>query len=235
MVSITLEAIHLPLAHFTLQVGMSLSNRVTGLFGPSGSGKTTLLEIIAGLRRPHSGRVDIHGTTLTDIAARIFVPPEKRRIGYMPQEGALFPHFSVRQNLAYGTRAAADRHPGLTLEHVTEVLEISPLLDRPTRTLSGGEKQRVALGRALLSAPRLLLLDEPLGSLDAPLKDRLLPYFERVRDEFGIPMIYVSHSPDEIVKLCAHVVVLAGGRVQREGSPAELFEASPLPRYQPRV
>lgn len=232
--SVILEKLCLSLAPFTLEVGAILNHRVTGIFGPSGSGKTSLLEMIAGLRRPSSGKIRVNGTLLTDASAKIFAPPEHRAIGYVPQEGALFPHFSVRKNLLYGFDANAKRPVGLTLQHVAEVLEVEVLLERPIQTLSGGEKQRVALGRALLAAPRLLLLDEPMGSLDVALKERLLPYFQRVRDEFAIPMIYVSHSPDEIVALCEHVLVLSQGRIERQGRPAELFQTTQSPRYQLR-
>jgi len=167
--------------------------------------------------------------------ARIFVAPDQRAIGYVPQEGALFPHLNVRQNLLYGahdprnTRKSGGKTPAY--EHVIEILEIAPLAERAIATLSGGEKQRVALGRALLSRPRLLLLDEPLAGLDAALKERLLPYLQKIRDEFGIPMIYVTHSSDEVMALCDEVLVLASGQIVRQGAPAEIFAASDLPRY----
>ncbi|HVU24103.1 MAG TPA: ATP-binding cassette domain-containing protein, partial [Opitutus sp.] len=155
--------------------------------------------------------------------------------GYVPQEGALFPHLSVRRNLLYGCRPGAARHPaGLNLEHVSEVLEIAALLERDIATLSGGEKQRVALGRALLAAPRLLLLDEPLAGLDLPLRERLVPYLARVRDEFAVPMLYVTHSPDEVMALCDDVVVLGRGRIEQRGRPQDLFAPAAAPRYELR-
>jgi molybdate transport system ATP-binding protein len=229
--SVELARLELPLARFTLKVDATLRGRVTAFFGASGAGKTSLLEIIAGLRRPASGAVRVGGVVLTDVAERQFLRPEQRAIGYVPQEGALFPHLSVRQNLLYGCEVARSRPAGLTFEHVTEVLEIAPLADRSVATLSGGEKQRVALGRALLSAPRLLLLDEPLAGLDLPLRERLMPYLARVRDEFAIPMIYVTHSPDEVMALCDEVLLLVDGRVEYHATPSEVFVPATGPRY----
>ena len=230
--SVELRGVRLALAHFTLEVDALLDGRVTAIFGASGAGKTSMLELIAGLRRPAAGLVRIDGTPLTDVAAQIFVSPERRAIGYVPQEGALFPHLSVRKNLLYGCDPRQPRPASLTFEHVTEVLEIAALAGRAIGTLSGGEKQRVALGRALLASPRLLLLDEPLAGLDAPLRERLLPYLARVRDEFAIPMLYVTHSPDEVMGLCDAVLVLAGGRVIASGRPANLFKTAASPRYE---
>lgn len=229
--SVELSRLRFPLAHFTLEVDAVLSGRVTAIFGASGAGKTSLLEIIAGLRRPAAGTVRIGDVALTDVAAGTFVRPEQRAVGYVPQEGALFPHLSVRQNLLFGFERNRSRPVGLTFEHVAEVLEITGLVERRIPTLSGGEKQRVALGRALLAAPRLLLLDEPLAGLDEPLRDRLLPYLARVRDEFAIPMIYVTHSPDEVMALCDDVLILSGGKIEHRGPPAELFVASSTPRF----
>lgn len=229
--SVKLSGLRLPLAHFTLEVDAALSGRVTGIFGASGAGKTSLLEIIAGLRRPVAGTVQVDGLVLTDFSTRTFVRPERRAVGYVPQEGALFPHLSARENLLYGFLKNQARPTGLTFEHVTEILEIAALVERRIQTLSGGEKQRVALGRALLASPRLLLLDEPLAGLDAPLRDRLLPYLARVRDEFAIPMIYVTHSPDEVMALCDDVVILAQGKIEKRGVPSELFVPSSEPRF----
>ncbi len=230
--SVELRNVRLPLAHFELEVDATLDGRVTAIFGSSGAGKTSLLELIAGLRRPTSGLVRLDGTPLTDVATRTHVAPERRAVGYVPQEGALFPHLSVRRNLLYGFDPRRARPGGLSFEHVAEILEIGALVGRAVGTLSGGEKQRIALGRALLATPRLLLLDEPLAGLDAPLRERLLPYLARVRDEFGIPMLYVTHSPDEVVALCDSVVVLARGRVTAHGRPAELFQPATTPRYE---
>ncbi|ATC64992.1 molybdenum ABC transporter ATP-binding protein [Nibricoccus aquaticus] len=232
--SLVLKNLRLPLAHFTLEIDATLSSRVTAIFGPSGSGKTSLLELIAGLRRPASGSIELSGTVLTDRATHQFIAPQHRAIGYVPQDGALFPHLSVRKNLLYGFSTTHERPAGLSLDHIVEVLEISPLLDRSIATLSGGEKQRVALGRALLAAPKLLLLDEPLASLDVALKERLIPYLLRIRDEFTIPMIYVTHSPDEVVALCDDALILLSGKIEKRGRPADLFEVSETPRYRLR-
>ena len=161
--SVTLSGLRLPLAPFTLEVDAVLAGRVTAVFGASGAGKTTLLEIIGGLRRPTAGAVRVGGVTLTDCGARTFVRPERRAIGYVPQHGDLFPHLTVRQNLLYGHRADNAQPAGLTFEHVVDVLEITGLTERRISRLSGGEQRRVALGRAFLAAPRLLLLDEPLA------------------------------------------------------------------------
>jgi molybdate transport system ATP-binding protein len=232
--NVALQNLRLPLAPFTLEVDATLTGRVTAIFGASGSGKTSLLEIIAGLRRPAAGAVRIGDAVLTDVATQTFVRAEHRAVGYVPQEGALFPHLSARKNLLYGFDARRARPAGLTFEHVTAVLEITALADRPIGTLSGGERQRVALGRALLAAPRLLLLDEPLAGLDFPLRARLLPYLARVRDEFAIPMLYVTHSPDEVMALCDDVLILTEGRVTARGQPVELFRAADQPRYELR-
>lgn len=232
--SLELSGLRLPLAHFTLEVNATFAAPMTALFGASGSGKTSLLEVIAGLRRPVAGRVVVDSKVLTDAGPRFFVPPERRAIGYVPQDGALFPHLNVRANLLFSATPGTARQPGLTFEHVTEVLEIASLAARAPATLSAGERQRVALGRALLAAPRLLLLDEPLASLDLPLRERLLPYLIRVRDEFALPMIYVTHSPDEVMALCSEVLVLEKGRVARRGKSAELFAIATTPRYELR-
>lgn len=232
--NLRLANLRLPLAHFTLEVDVTLSARVTALFGSSGAGKTSVLELIAGLRRPATGRITLDDTVLADADAPTFVPPEQRSIGYLPQDDALFPHLSVRDNLLYGTKTPKPRPADLSFEHVTAVLEIGHLADRRTGTLSGGERQRVALGRALLGAPRLLLLDEPLARLDGPLKERLLPYLRRLREEFAIPLVYVTHSPDEVVALCDEVLVMEAGRVRRQGAVANLFTPSAQPRYELR-
>jgi len=232
--SLVLKNVRLPLAHFVLEIDATMSARVTAIFGPSGAGKTSLLELIAGLRRPTSGSIHLSGTTLADFNTRSFVAPQNRAVGYVPQDGALFPHLSVRKNLRYGFDTRHARPAGLSFEHIVDVLEISPLIDRAIVTLSGGEKQRVALGRALLAAPKLLLLDEPLASLDAALKERLVPYLLRIRDEFTIPMIYVTHSPDEVVALCDDALILRSGKMEKRGRPVDLFEVSETPRYRLR-
>jgi molybdate transport system ATP-binding protein len=232
--SLELRDVRLPLPHFTLQVNAVIDGAATAIFGPSGSGKTTLLEIIAGLRRPAAGVVRVGDAVLTDTAAQRFVRADRRAIGYVPQDGALFPHLSVRDNLRYGFDARRARPAAIEFDHVIDVLEIGALIERSIDKLSGGEKQRVALGRALLAAPRLLLLDEPLASLDLALKERVLPYLHRLRDEFQIPLIYVTHSPDEVVALCDDVLVLVRGRIAKRGRPAELFVPAEKPHYRQR-
>jgi len=201
-VSVALRGVVLPLAHFTLEVSLDLRARTTALYGPSGAGKTSVLEVIAGLRKPRGGRVELHGRDVTDL------PPRLRRAGYVPQDDALFPHMSVRQNVFYAAQA------GLPLpHHVLDVLEIGTLLDRRPKSLSGGERKRVALARALLSDPEVLLLDEPLSGVDVALRDRVLEYLVRVRDEFPIPMIYVTHQMAEVEAVCDEIVHLERGRV----------------------
>ncbi|WP_009959956.1 ATP-binding cassette domain-containing protein [Verrucomicrobium spinosum] len=209
--SLVLANLRLPLADFALEVNVELAAPVTGLFGPSGAGKTSLLEVVAGLRRPSAGRVQLHGRVLDDAATRRHLAPEKRHVGYVPQDLALFPHLNARANLEFGH---APGGPISSLK-VVEILELAPLLDRRVHHLSGGEKQRVALGRALLASPAILLMDEPLSSLDQRLRQRVLPYLQAVRREFSIPMIYVSHARDEIEMLCDEVLEIAGGQCTR--------------------
>lgn len=231
--TLTLSGVRLDLASFTLEVDATLSARVTGLFGPSGAGKTSLLDLIAGLRRARSAVIQLGSEVLTDTGRRLAVPTRTRRIGYVPQDGALFPHRSVRENLLYGQQRGLE-NGGPALEHVAEVLALGGLLDRGVGQLSGGERQRVSLGRALLSGPRLLLLDEPLASLDLRLKQRILPYLQTVRDEFQVPMLYVSHQADEIVALADEVLVLDRGRIVRQGAPATVFTVVERPAFELR-
>ena len=227
-----LADVRLSLASFSLAVDATLHGRVTALFGASGAGKTTLLEIVAGLRRPQRARIELGERVLTDTEAGIWLPPERRRVGYVPQDGALFPHLSVRANVLYGNRRDTHGPHNFSLESVVETLEIGALLDRPNvGSLSGGERQRVALARALLASPELLLLDEPLAGLDAALKSRILPYLLRVRDEFAVPMLFVSHAPAEVLALCDDVLVLDRGRVIGQGAPRELFVPAAEPAY----
>lgn len=221
-----LQEIRLPLAPFTLEVDATLTAEVTALFGPSGSGKTSLLDLIAGLRRAPSARIELDGRVLTDTRSRREVPARDRRIGYVPQDGALFPHLSVRGNLLYGVKKDRPAKDPFTFEHVADVLEIGPFADRGIGQLSGGEKQRVALARALLSSPELLLLDEPLAGLDRPLRERILLYLRRVREEFSVPMIYVTHQPDEVMALCEEVLLLEKGRLTGRGAPGEVLAAA---------
>ena len=205
---------------FTLTVDLELASPVTGLFGPSGAGKTTLVEIVAGLRRPTAGTIELAGRRLDDAAARFHLPPRLRAVGYVPQDGALFPHLSVRRNLLYGTRPEPPIDDALGFERVLAALALAPLLDREIGTLSGGEKRRVAIGRALFAGPRLLLLDEPMAGLDHDLRRRLLDHLLQVRTELRVPMVYVSHEPDEISSLCDEVVHLEAGRVRGQASVA---------------
>jgi molybdate transport system ATP-binding protein len=193
----------LPLAEFTLDVSATLSGGATALYGPSGAGKTTLLELIAGIRRPRSGFIEINGRVMNDTGT--FVPPRERRVGYVPQDDALFPHLTVRRNVFYGGDSNAD--------DVIDALEIKPLLDRGVQRLSGGERKRVALARALVTRPDVLLLDEPLAGVDLPLRDRVLEYLLRVRDQFPIPTVYVTHHMQEAEAICDEIVVLERGRV----------------------
>lgn len=217
-----LRDIHLPLANFPLVLNTEVEGEVIALFGPSGSGKTSLLDLIAGLRKAPSAFIRFNSTVWTDTSNGHVLPASRRGIGYVPQDGALFPHLSVRANLLYGSKRLSE--PALfSLEHVTEVLEIAHTLNGGVRNLSGGEKQRVALARALLSQPRLLLLDEPLASLDQTLRAKSLALLQRIRAEFRIPMLYVSHSAEEVAALCDTVLVLACGQMTRCGPPRELF------------
>lgn len=214
---LVLRDVRLPLAHFELRIDVEVTRQVTALFGPSGAGKTSLLDLIAGLRQAPSAWIELDGRVLTDTGSRKEVPARDRHIGYVPQDGALFPHLSVRKNVLYGNKGDT------SLDRVTGVLEIGHLLDRRIGGLSGGEKQRVALARALLSSPRLLLLDEPLAALDEDLKGRVLSYLQRVRDELKVPMLYVSHTTDELRALCDEVLVLDRGLLRGRGEPRTLF------------
>jgi len=221
--SITFKDVRLRLGGLALELNLTLDQNITALFGPSGAGKTTVLELVAGLRVPDSGLIELDGAPLTDASRVIFVPARKRAIGYVPQDLALFPHLSVRQNIDYGAKKTTSAHPKVSRGKLCQVLEIEPLQDRMPNSLSGGEKQRVAFARALLASPQLLLLDEPLASLDQPLKDRILPYLERIREEFAIPIIYVTHSPAEVRTLCDDVAVLREGKCVAHGEPQTLF------------
>ena len=196
---------------FRLDIHEQLQSSAVAIVGSSGAGKTTALDAIAGLRRPESGKIVVHGRTLFDSDSGIDVPPAGRRVGYVPQDVVLFPHMNVDRNILYG----AGRGDPSLFERVLELLEIGPLAGRPIDGLSGGERQRVALARALMSGPDLLLLDEPLAAVDVALRGRILPYIERVRGELGTPVIYVSHAADEIRRIADHVVVLESGRVLR--------------------
>ncbi len=218
----------IPLATFELVIDVAFDARVTAVFGPSGSGKTTLLDAIAGLRHIATGEIEIGGRSLFSSARKINLSPQKRGIGYVPQEGALFPHLSVRRNILFGSERTVISGDSKTIamDHVLEVLEISHLLHRPVSKLSGGEAQRVALARAILSRPQLLLLDEPLAALDIGLKEKILPYLARVRDEFAIPMIYVTHNVAEVLTLADWVLVIRNGGLVAQGVPHETLTSS---------
>jgi len=220
-VSLLLNNISLPLAEFTLEVNVEIRSPITVIFGPSGSGKTSLLDLVAGLRRAESAFIQLGDEILTDTSKDVFVPARRRGIGYVPQDLALFPHLSVRQNLLYGHRP--DGNKRFTFDHIVELLEIQPLVHRGVTQLSGGEKQRVALARALLASPRLLLLDEPLANLDMQLKTRILPYLARIRDEFRIPILYVTHDRFETLSLADEMVALINGKVAQTGPVQEVF------------
>ena len=205
------------LGALTLAVRFQIAGGVTALFGPSGAGKTSLVNMIAGLLKPDRGSIVLDDTTLFDAAKTIDVPPHRRRIGYVFQEGRLFPHLSVRQNLDYGRYMSGRRRDPTEFERIVSLLGITHLLERRPRMLSGGERQRVAIGRALLMQPRLLLFDEPLASLDAGHKGEILPYLVRLRDEASIPMVYVSHIAAEVLQIATSVVRLDDGRVAATG------------------
>ncbi|WP_024548024.1 molybdenum ABC transporter ATP-binding protein ModC [Siccibacter turicensis] len=186
---------------------------ITAVFGVSGAGKTSLINAISGLTRPEQGRIVLNGRVLSDTAGAVFLPPEKRRVGYVFQDARLFPHYNVAGNLKYGMAKSMASH----FDKLVALLGIEKLLTRLPGSLSGGEKQRVAIGRAILTAPELLLLDEPLASLDLPRKRELLPYLQRLAREFSVPMLYVSHSLDEIQQLADNVLVLESGEVKAFG------------------
>ena len=210
---------------FTLDATFDFPGGCLALFGVSGSGKSTIARLFAGIERPDQGRIVVDGHVLVDTAAGIREPAHRRRIGLVFQDGQLLPHLSVRQNLAYGRYFAPREAQGVAFDEVVNLLGIGHLLAARPSTLSGGERQRVAIGRALLAAPRLLIMDEPLASLDAERKQEILPFIERLRDEVGLPIIYVSHAVEEVARVANRVVRLAEGRVVAEGTPAEVFAA----------
>ena len=213
------------LGEFSIAARFETAAGVTALFGPSGAGKTTLVNMIAGLVAPDRGRIMLADAVLFDSARRINVPAHRRRIGYVFQEGRLFPHLSVAGNLDYGRRMCGLAPDRAQMARIVELLDLGHLADRRPGKLSGGERQRVAVGRALLMRPRLLLLDEPLASLDAARKREILPYLERLRDEVGIPMVYVSHHAGELTRIATSVVRLDAGRVAAVGGK-ELLDAA---------
>jgi len=215
---LTLRDIRMPLQGITIDFSVEkLDQGITGLFGPSGAGKTTILEIVTGIRSPAAAYIELDGKVLTDTERRIHVPIEQRAIGYVPQDLALFPHLSTRENVLF---AAPSSNGDTRFHQIVSVLEIEGLLSRGISNLSGGEKQRVAFARAILASPRLLLLDEPLASLDRALKKKMIQYLLHLRDEFHIPMLYVSHESDELVQLCDEVLVLDNGKLAARGIPS---------------
>jgi molybdate transport system ATP-binding protein len=213
------------LGDFRLAAAFASGGRVTALFGPSGAGKSTIVNMIAGLVRPDRGRITLGDTVLFDSTARIGVPVHRRHIGYVFQEGRLFPHLSVAHNLSYGRWMNGVPADAAEYQRVVQLLDIMHLLDRRPGKLSGGERQRVAIGRALLMQPRLLLLDEPLASLDAARKAVILPYLERLRDESGVPMVYVSHQADEVRRIAGTIVRIEEGRVTAVGGAQLIAKA----------
>jgi molybdate transport system ATP-binding protein len=208
---------------FTLDVAFESDSPLTALFGPSGSGKTSVLNMIAGVHRPERGRVVIAGHVLTDTSQRIFVPPHRRRIGFVFQDAQLFPHLTVEQNIKFGRWFRRNERHTVGLDVIVEVLGIGHLLKRRPATLSGGEKQRVAMARALFSSPRILLMDEPLAGLDDARRVEIMSLIEQVRDEFAVPMVFVTHNIEEVRRLASRVVRIVDGHVAAIGSPAEVF------------
>jgi molybdate transport system ATP-binding protein len=213
---------------FTLEARFDTGASVTALFGPSGGGKSTILGLIAGVLRPEVGAIRLAGRCLVDTAARVFLPPERRRIGIVFQDHVLFPHLSVRDNLRFGQGRRQARP--MSFERVVEVLEIGGLVGRRPATLSGGQRQRVALGRALLCGPELLLMDEPLTALDEDLKERILTYLERVTAEWHLPTLFVSHDQADVRRLADHVVVIEAGQVVAAGPTADTLDQAVLTR-----
>jgi molybdate transport system ATP-binding protein len=213
-----------PLSSFTLNIDQTLTERVTGFYGPSGCGKTSLLESIAGVASNVHGRITFCGEVWLDSKAKVCLPTQRRGIGYVPQKGLLFPHLTVEQNLRFGIgRGRATARSSVLYDQVVQLLELRALLGRKPVSLSGGERQRVALGRALSSAPRLLLLDEPLSALDHRLRYSILPFLHRVRDEFSLPMIWVSHDAVEVQSLCDELIVVRSGQAIDRGRPVDLL------------
>jgi molybdate transport system ATP-binding protein len=222
-VTLSLEDLRLQLTSFALELDAALSAHVTAVFGPSGAGKTSLLEAVAGLRRPETGRIVLSGRVLDDAAAGIHVPPRERAVGYVTQDDSLFPHLSVAGNLRYGAGRGVARKAPLGEDRIVDTLGLASLLDRSPATLSGGERRRVALGRALLSAPEILLLDEPLSGLDRTLKERVLEHLLKVKTAFPLPILYVTHEAAEVEALADEVVVFDAGHLVARGAPADVL------------
>ncbi|MCX8252274.1 MAG: molybdenum ABC transporter ATP-binding protein [Dehalococcoidia bacterium] len=208
---------------FSLEVAGNFGPGITALFGPSGSGKTTLLNCLAGLLKPDDGEIVLYERDHYRGSPKIFVPPEKRRIGLVFQDGALFPHMSVSGNIMYGRARTPVADRRVDVDHVVDLLGLRPLMDRSPESLSGGERQRVAIARALAMSPGLLLLDEPMASLDVRLRGVVLSYLRRVHDDLGIPMVYVSHSISEVLALADDALVLSRGKVVASGRPSRVL------------
>ncbi len=226
--TLSLEGLRLPLTPFTVELDLALSAHVTAVFGPSGAGKTSLLEAVAGLRHPEGGRVVLSGRVLDDAAAGIRVPPRERAVGYVTQDDSLFPHLSVAGNLRYGAGRGVARKAPFGEDRIVETLGLASLLERRPATLSGGERRRVALGRALLSEPEILLLDEPLSGLDRPLKERVLEHLLKIKAAFPLPILYVTHEAAEVAALADEVVVLDAGHLVTRGAPADVLRDGTL-------
>ena len=216
-------AVQKRLGDFTLDVAFEAGSGITALFGPSGSGKTTVLNLISGIVRPQRGRIACRGTVFVDTEAGVYLPKHKRRVGLVFQDAQLFPHLTVAQNIAFGRWFVPAAGRTAPVDQVIHVLGISDLMARRPARLSGGEKQRVALARALLASPRLLLMDEPLAGLDDDRQQEIFPLIERMRDEFGIPILYITHSVAEVRRLASTVVMLKNGRVQQTGPVRLVF------------
>ena len=218
------------LGGFELRCSAEFGPGITAVFGPSGSGKTTLLNCVAGLIRPDEGEIEVLGQAVFSSSRRVGIPPERRGVGYVFQESALFPHMSVEDNIRFGHRLTPEALRVVSMERVVDLLQLHHVMDRGVSDLSGGEKQRVALARALAASPRLLLLDEPISSLDLAFRGLILRYLKQVRDELGIPMVYVSHSISEVVALADDVLVLSNGAQVVQGRPSAVLENAGLGR-----
>jgi molybdate transport system ATP-binding protein len=212
-----LRQVRLPLSEFVLEADVEITSDRTAIFGPSGAGKTSLLEVIAGLRKADCELIRFNEVTFAD--SKSCLPVRERHVGYVPQDDLLFPHFDVRRNLLYG-RPRETHNPAFSLEHVTQFLQIESLLPRDVRELSRGERQRVTIGRALLSQPRLLLLDEPLTGLDGKLREAILEQLKVLPNEFNLPMLYVTHDRGEAVDWCDDALLIERGRIVTRGLPA---------------
>jgi molybdate transport system ATP-binding protein len=219
---LAIRQLSLRLQGFTLDIDVDLQHARTAIFGPSGAGKTSLLETIAGLRRPDTAKIWLNDQLFDDSGQNYSLPVRLRRLGYVPQYDSLFPHLSVQRNLLFGSNGKPKDHT-FEFHHIIEFLEIGHLLDRHVSSLSRGENQRVVIARALLSAPQLLLLDEPLTSLDAKLKNTILQQLQALHREFGIPMLFVTHDAAEAIAICEDVLLLHAGRITGRGEPAKLL------------